>query len=206
VHDLKNPLITILGFAGRIKDGKGDTGSAAQAIIDSAQSMQKIVYDVLDFSKPVQLELKEEDARHTIKQACDLYTTKAKEKNIELLVNFSDEQLITQIDSLRLQRSLVNLINNAIEASEKDQSIAISAKSGKDSLLIKITDHGSGMDKETLDNIFIPFYTKKGSGTGLGMSIARKIIEGHEGEISIKSQPGKGTEVTVRLPAGSLKK
>ncbi len=56
------------------------------------------------------------------------------------------------------------------------------------------------MDKETLENIFIPFYTKKAEGTGLGMSIAKKIIEGHGGDIRINSQPGTGTEVVVRLP------
>jgi two-component system nitrogen regulation sensor histidine kinase GlnL len=60
------------------------------------------------------------------------------------------------------------------------------------------------MDKETLENVFIPFYTKKSSGTGLGMAIAKKIIEGHNGEIGIKSSKGSGTEVTIRMPRNGV--
>jgi signal transduction histidine kinase len=63
-----------------------------------------------------------------------------------------------------------------------------------------ISDNGSGMDKEARDNLFLPFFTKKSTGTGLGMPIAKKIIEGHKGMINIKSQPGKGTQVIIRLP------
>ena len=70
----------------------------------------------------------------------------------------------------------------------------------RDSLVIIIKDYGEGMDKETLENIFIPFYTKKSSGTGLGMALAKKIIEGHKGEIHMKSRKGSGTEVLIKLP------
>ena len=61
-------------------------------------------------------------------------------------------------------------------------------------------DHGAGMDKGTVENMFIPFYSNKNNGTGLGMPIAKKIIEGHEGTIDIESHPGTGTEVLIRLP------
>jgi signal transduction histidine kinase len=67
-------------------------------------------------------------------------------------------------------------------------------------VVLMVKDHGLGMDKETLENIFIPFYTKKSKGTGLGMSIARKIVDGHQGTIDIHSQPGEGTEVKIELP------
>jgi signal transduction histidine kinase len=63
-----------------------------------------------------------------------------------------------------------------------------------------IHDHGAGMDKGTVENMFIPFYSNKNNGTGLGMPIAKKIIEGHEGTIDIESHPGTGTEVLIRLP------
>jgi signal transduction histidine kinase len=71
----------------------------------------------------------------------------------------------------------------------------------KDRILIRIKDRGKGMDRETLENIFIPFYTKKATGTGLGMSISKNIIEGHGGKIYIHSKQGLGTEVKIELPS-----
>ena len=66
--------------------------------------------------------------------------------------------------------------------------------------IIKIRDYGKGMDEETLRNLFIPFYSKKGSGTGLGMAVAKKIVEEHEGRITVKSRPAAGTKIAVHLP------
>jgi len=73
-------------------------------------------------------------------------------------------------------------------------------ESEKNDVVIRIKDFGSGMDRETLENIFIPFYSRKDTGTGLGMAIVKKVIEGHYGKIHIESQPGEGSEVMIRLP------
>lgn len=202
VHDLKNPLITILGFAKRIQEGKGETKSAVRTIIDSAQNMQRVVHDVLDFAKPIRLNIKEnEDIRSIIKQACNSCKTKAEEEGINLLLDLPANPVNIAIDGFHVERAIVNLINNAIEASIKGQKVTVNMMSEKNHLIIKIKDHGAGMDKETLKNIFIPFYTKKSKGTGLGMSIVKKVIEGHQGKISIESQIGKGTDVTIELPS-----
>lgn len=95
---------------------------------------------------------------------------------------------------------MVNLITNAIDASQKGQTVTVSASSGKDGVIITVRDQGPGIDKETLENIFIPFYTKKSAGTGLGMPIAKKIIEAHQGTIRIDSHPGRGIEVVLEIP------
>jgi two-component system sensor histidine kinase HydH len=200
VHDLKNPLTTILGFAKRIQAGKGNSGSAVQEIIDSAEDMQKVVYDVLDFTKPIKLELKEESVRDVIIRVRDICKTKAEEKGITLSIDLPVDSIRTALNSFHMGRALVNLVNNAIEASNKGQDVGISANARRNMLFIKVKDQGSGMNRETLENIFVPFYTRKSRGTGLGMAIVKKIVDAHKGEISIKSQPGLGTEVTIRLP------
>lgn len=200
VHDLKNPLITILGFARRIHEGKGNIDAASEAIIDSAQNMQKIVYDVLDFSKPVQLNLKEEDARNVVKQAVDSCRRMAEERDVTLSTYMPGYTVNILMDSFHIMRALINLINNAVEASGKGQSVIITVAQGKKHMEVRIKDNGYGMEKTIIENIFVPFYTKKAGGTGLGMSIAKKIIDGHKGIIQIDSQPGKGTEVMIRLP------
>ena len=206
VHDLKNPLITILGFTRRIKEGKGNIDTAAEAITESAQNMQKIINNVLDFSKPVQLELIEEDIRSVIEQASDACKAKAEDKGITLSLDVPDTPVIAAVDSFNMQRAVINLINNAIEASGKGRDVKIAVASRKRRIAITIKDQGSGMDSETVENIFFPFYSKKSSGTGLGMAIAKKIVDGHNGRILIRSQTGKGTEVEIELPQKSAGK
>lgn len=200
VHDLKNPLLTILGFARRMREGKGDPGVALQAIEDSALTMQKIVHSVLDFAKPIQLASREDDLRDTVVRACDSCKARAEEKGITLSLDVPAEPVIAKIDGFHLERALANLVNNSIDASKEGQDVSVRVMHEEDKLTIVVRDYGSGMDRETLENIFIPFYTKKTTGTGLGMSIAKKIIDAHQGKITINSLPGKGTEMKIELP------
>jgi signal transduction histidine kinase len=200
VHDLKNPLIAIMAFAKRIKEGKGRVEVAMDQIIDSADHMQKIVNSALDFAKPIRLELKEVDVRHIIKHAVDSCRMKAEQRGVLLSINLPVLAILKSVDSCHLERALVNLISNAIESSEKEQYVSIDLMTQKEILVISIADSGSGMDKKTIDNIFAPFYTRKSGGTGLGMTIAKKIIEGHKGEIHVTSKPRHGTHVTIELP------
>lgn len=200
IHDLKNPLITILGFARRIKGGKTNVDRAIQTIIDSTENMQKIVNGTLDFAKPIQLELKEGDILTIVHQAYESCRTKAEERGITLSIHHPSHPVRAFIDGFNIQRALMNLITNAIEASDTGKPVVTSVANGKNHVIIKIKDFGTGMDEETLESIFIPFYSKKNTGTGLGMTIARKIVEGHHGKIHVKSRLGVGTEVIIKMP------
>jgi two-component system, NtrC family, sensor histidine kinase HydH len=200
VHDLKNPLITILGFARRLPAGKGNPDTGLQTIVDSASKMEEIVTDVLNFAKPVHLETKEEDGRGIVEQAAAWCKTKAEVARISLSSEFPAEPVIISVDGLRLQRALTNLITNAIEASPEGQEVRLTLKTDQEKLVIMIKDQGVGMDRETLESIFIPFFSKKTQGTGLGMAITKKVIDAHQGNIFLRSQPDRGTEVTIELP------
>jgi signal transduction histidine kinase len=200
VHDLKNPLIAILGFARRINEGKGNTGTALRAIIDSAEQMQKIVSSVLDFARPVQLERKKTDLRDIVQQAADSCRMKAEQREVTLSIDLPPVPVQGSFDGFHLERAMVNLITNAIEASNRSQRVLIILARRSRVTAVSISDDGPGMDRETLENIFVPFYTRKRGGTGLGMSIAKKIIESHDGSIRVSSSPGQGTEVTIELP------
>ena len=199
VHDLKNPLITILGFARRLQVGKGDPGTGLQTIVDSASKMDEIVTDVLNFAKPVHLETKEEDIRGILEQAVAWCKAKADAARISLSSDLPGEPVIISVDGLRLQRALTNLITNAIEASHEGQEVRLTLKKDDEKLLIQVKDQGAGMDRETLENIFVPFFSKKAQGTGLGMAITKKVIDAHQGKIFLQSQPNRGTEVLIEL-------
>ena len=200
VHDLKNPLITILGFARRLQAGKGNPGSGLQTIVDSASQMENIVTDVLNFAKPVHLETKEEDVRGIVEQATAWCKAKAEAARVSLSSELPADPVMISVDGLRLQRALTNLITNAIEASPEGREVRLTLKTDQEKPVIMIKDQGVGMDRETLENIFIPFFSKKAQGTGLGMAIAKKVVEAHGGQIFIHSQPERGTEVRIELP------
>jgi len=200
VHDLKNPLISILGFARRIREGKGNVTQGAQIIEDSALNMQKIINSVLDFSRPLQLDLKEVDIRISINKAIESCQTKADKQRVTLKLQLPSGLITAALDSFHLERALVNLIDNAVDASPNDSEVTIRASTEKTDIIIGIKDHGAGMTSETLENLFMPFYTTKNEGTGLGMPISKKVIETHGGTLSINSTQGVGTVAEIRLP------
>jgi len=200
VHDLKNPLISILGFARRIREGKGNITQGAQTIEDSAQNMQRIVDSVLDFAKPLQLDLKEADIRDTIRRAGESCRTKAEARGVTLTMHVPAAPATVAIDGFHLERSLINLIDNAVDASSRESQVHITVATARNEIVVTIKDQGAGMDRKTLANLFMPFYTTKNEGTGLGMPISRKVIEAHAGTLGINSKLGVGTEAEIRLP------
>jgi signal transduction histidine kinase len=202
VHDLKNPVITILTFARRVREGKGDLETAMKMINDSAQNMERAVRGILDFAKPIEVTPTEQDVRGLVERACEMCRSRAEEGGVRLIKDLPAEPVVAALDAFCMERALTNLVTNAIEASSKGQSVTVRVLAGNEKTAVTITDLGQGMDEETLKNIFVPFYSKKSNGTGLGMAIAKKIVEEHEGEIAISSQVGVGTKVTVTLPCG----
>jgi len=203
VHDLKNPLISIQGFARRIQEGKGDTALAALTITKSAQVMQRIVNDVLEFARPVRLNPKQGDLRQSIQRSCETCWTKAEERGVKLIVKLPTEPVMSDIDSYQLERALVNLIDNSVDASCHGGDVIVTATAGKNKIAITIKDHGEGMAQETLDNLFTLTYTTKNEGTGFGVPISKKIIEAHGGTIRVSSKVHSGTEVFIGLPLQS---
>jgi signal transduction histidine kinase len=144
--------------------------------------------------------LEENNLVNITQTAVDYCRAKADERGIAFSTDMPDNPVNCRIDGFALQRAFVNLINNAVEASEPDQAVTVSLQTSGRYHAIRIKDVGSGMDRETLENIFVPFYTKKRGGTGLGMVIAKKIIEGHKGRINVDSKAGEGTQITIELP------
>ena len=199
-HELRNPLTAISGFARRIHEKKGDPDAAAQRILDAAQAMHRIVDSTLDFAKPLKPALQEEDVITVVNRAWSVCRTKADQYNIKVSLILPPGPSPCILDSFLCERAPINLIDNAIEASVDGESVVITASHEKEHVVISIKDHGPGMDGETLENIFTPFYTTKPNGNGIGMAITKKIIDGHHGIIHIDSKPGHGTEISMQLP------
>lgn len=200
VHDLKNPLLNIKAAMRRCEKGAISLEETATTVRGTLERMEQIMNVALDFSKPLQLNRREEEATSLLRTMLESSTAKAEQEGVKLAISIKEEPLMVMVDQTYLERALVNLVNNAIEASQAGQSVLIRLFKRNDTAVIRIRDWGKGMDKETLRHLFIPFYSKKGSGTGLGMAVARKIVEEHGGRITVSSRPAAGTKIAIYLP------
>ena len=214
-HEIKNPLGSIRLGISMLRDSTTDR--SALNTIDLVERgiihLNKLVIDVTQFSRQKPLERSEADLHELIEASLELVSDQIREKSAPIEKHFSHESLHGEWDVDQLRQVFVNLLDNAIDASEERSPINITTErvisesgnghrgAGTGHLArITITDHGSGMDEETRARIFEPFFTTKKRGTGLGLAIVKQIIEQHDGTISVGSTPGQGTRFTIDLP------
>jgi len=199
-HELRSPLTVIMGFAKRIQRKSDNTETAVRIIVDAAKTMERIVNSTLDLAKPQKPVFEEGEIRPVIDHAITVCRAKADSHGIRFAVGLPSEPMRLLMDRFLLERALVNLIDNAIDASGTGQLINVAVAARRDYVSIGIIDRGRGMDKETMEAASTPFYTRKPNGTGIGMAITMKIVECHGGTMHIDSKPGQGTTISIELP------
>jgi signal transduction histidine kinase len=118
---------------------------------------------------------------------------------VEIIIDLHTVRPITG-NPTQLKQVILNLLLNAMEAMPHGGTLTIELRSDQDGIILAITDTGIGMDRETLERIFEPFYSTKGEGTGLGLSVSYGIIQGHHGELRVASEPGQGSQFTIWQP------
>jgi len=200
-HDLRNPLQGISNAAFYLKRTKGPSASAKEIemlalIEDDVIYSDKIVNDLLDYSRNIRLELTETNPRLLLKET--LSTIKVPE-NVHLQ-DETDDSPTLKLDVDKIRRTFTNIINNAIDAMPDGGPLLIRARKSGQMIDFVFTDGGAGMDKEVQEKIFTPLYTTKAKGMGFGLSISKRIVEAHGGHISVESAVGKGTTFTISLP------
>ena len=104
------------------------------------------------------------------------------------------------MDPEKIRQVLINLLENALDASPPGEEVTLKAQSNDQNLIIEVSDHGKGIPLENLDRIFIPFFTTKPKGTGLGLAVSRRIVEEHGGELSVQSTPKESTTFSLKIP------
>ncbi len=199
-HELRTPLVVIGGFS-RIVQKQLPPESLSwkklDIILKEAKWMEDIIQGILDFSKPLELELKPTNIKSLIEEVVSLV---APEKERKIQVRFVNPILKEiRLDPDRFKQVLINLLNNAIQASP-DKPVKINVFFTDESMIIEIIDQGPGIPKEYQAKIFEPFFSTKARGTGLGLAIVKKIINAHKGSISFRTSPEKGTTFVITIP------
>ena len=182
-------------------------GEAPQRGLDSVGSnidrLQDLVQDMLTYSKQRTPEYSPSNLNELVESVVELNRANAEEAGVRL--NFEPDRTIglVVLDQKGIYRCVLNLVSNAIAASEDAEGVVTvrTSKSEDNEIRIEVVDNGMGMDQETLESIFTPFFSMKGSqGTGLGLSVTQKIVEEHGGRIDVSSTLGEGSAFTIHLP------
>ena len=202
-HELRNPLAAISMAAHNIKRKakNPDIDSHLANINKKVAESDQIIGNLLFYSrlKPPHYEKIE---IFTIIEECIEALEKHTEKAIAITHELDSVRgILIDVDPIQIREVLNNILNNAYDAVLPGQgAIKVTAVEGDGFIKIVVGDNGSGIDKDNINKVFDPFFTTKAKGTGLGLSVCRQVIDMHKGEIEIKSEPGKGTSVIVRLP------
>ncbi|AZN42694.1 ATP-binding protein [Paenibacillus albus] len=200
-HEIRNPLTAIKGFMKLFQNGVNKAEYIA--IISSEISrMESIINELLLLAKPQVNRRQSVDLCQLLNDVHTLLESQAILSSVRMELQFGDEPLYIECDGGEIKQVFINLIKNAIEASNKGGEIVISSKRRDHHIVTTIIDNGSGIPKELLDQIGRPFFSTKVRGTGLGLMISNKIIASHGGSIHIDSSEGEGTTFQVVLPGG----
>jgi PAS domain S-box-containing protein len=200
-HDLRNPLTGISGAAYYLKMKLGPKAEKRmiqmlEIIEKDIQYSNKIITDLMEYSKEIKLELTETTPKSIIAESISLIQIPEK---VQLADSTLNEPRI-KMDFDKMKRVFANFIKNAVEAMPQEGKLTISSRASKSDVELTFVDTGAGMAKEVLEKIWTPFFTTKAKGMGLGLAICRRIIEAHQGKISVESIFGEGTTFTITIP------
>jgi two-component system sensor histidine kinase HydH len=203
-HEIRNPLSSIKGFAQYFRN-KFDKGSEDESyttiMIEEVDRLNRVITQLLDFARPKEPRLRPSPLSEILQHSYRLIQPELDKKGIRLVQSKIPEDRI-DVDSDQITQALLNIFLNAMESMKHGGELRLEVfqRPEKREVEIWISDTGSGIEHEDLPRIFDPFFSTKKKGTGLGLAITAKIIEAHQGEISVESEEGKGTMFKIGLP------
>jgi signal transduction histidine kinase len=202
-HEIRNPLAGIAGVIEIIGRDLPATSPARAVVKDVRQEItriNRIVSDLLQTARPHPPKVRKSDLNTTVEHAVMLGRQQALSRSIEITLRKDPSLPEVEHDGDQIHRVLLNLLLNSLQAIDDSGKIAVTVELQGQNAVIEVADNGRGIPPDHLPNIFRPFYTTKGEGTGLGLSLARRIVEDHQGRINVTSTVGKGTTFAVVLP------
>lgn len=223
-HEIKNPLSTIGLNAQLLAEGIHDSPLPAEqktrltrridALRREAERLRDILSDFLRFAGAVHLEPRPVDLNTVVDELADFYIPQAEAAGVRFRAELAGEPLIANLDPTHFKQALLNLLLNATQAmggvrpegepaSRAKELILRTERTrveGADACAVHVIDTGPGIPEELLEKIFVPYYTTKSGGSGLGLPTTRRLVEEHGGTFEVRTEPGVGTDFVITLP------
>ena len=203
-HEIRNPLMIIKASMAALHRDHVTPSELREAVVDidgEISRLNRIVTEVLDFAKPIRFDLAETGLNELCRESAAAAWAGDSAPGVRLDLDETISGVVT--DGERLRTALVNILANArhaVQASPRPDPVVLRTRRVNGHVTVTIQDRGVGITPEDMARIFDPYFTTRRAGTGLGLPIAKNIIEGLGGGVSVSSQPGKGTEICIDLP------
>lgn len=221
-HEIKNPLSTIGLNVQLLAEALKDSGLPDEerapllrrlsALGREAERLRGILTDFLEYAGELRLEAREADLNQTVDELIDFFIPQAEQQGVRLRADLARGEVRAWFDPAQVKQAVLNLMLNAVQAMARHEGpgpreLILRTAAGADEErrptgVVHVIDTGPGIAPEALPRIFDPYFTTKAGGSGLGLPTARRIIEAHGGRLDVHTEPGRGTDFTITLPAG----
>jgi|SRR5579863_4626568 len=203
-HEVKNPINAIVVHLELLKTKlAGATPGAVRhlEVIDSEiHRLDRVVQTLVDFSRPVELRLSEQDLREVVGDILTLSSVEFSTRNVTLISHLPPKPLIAKIDADLLKQAVLNVVQNGAQAMPEGGRLDVILEETHKSALLRIRDQGPGIPEEIVGKIFDLYFTTKSGGSGIGLAMTYRILQLHHGSIEVESGTGRGTEFRLRIP------
>ena len=209
-HGLRNPLASLRAAAQLVRRHPDSPAAAEtlEAIIAEVDRLDRRISHLLSFSRPAPFHPMPERLDRLVEGLLPAFAEPLRERRVELELDLSPDLPEVNVDPMQLEQALLELVSNALDAMPDGGTLRLAAQAGDggtppSEVLVSVADTGGGIPEHLLSSVCEPFFTTRQDGTGLGLAIARRFVEQNGGRLEIRSTPGSGTTVLVRLPAGT---
>ena len=204
-HEVKNPLnammIHVELLKERLEDSGADVKQSLEVIGSEIRRLDRVVQGFLKFMRPQELSLKPVDLNAMLQSVAALLEAESQSHGVRFVLDLDAALAAVSADEELLRQAFINIMQNAVQAMPQGGAVRIRTRAeGLDWVRVAVTDQGVGIAAEDLDKIFKLYYTSKPGGSGIGLSVVYRILQLHDGTVEVKSQPGRGTAMVVRLP------
>lgn len=206
-HEIKNPLSTVLLNLQLLQEDLDPADPAysrltarLNTVSREASRLRDTLDDFLRFAGKIELRREKADLNVLLEELVDFFAPQAQLHHVQMRFKPRAEPLLVNIDSRLIKQTILNLMINALQAMPGGGELILCAAPAGNEAVVDVIDTGNGIKPDDLDKIFHAYYSTKKGGTGLGLAMAQRIIQEHGGQLTVKSEPGKGSDFTVRLP------
>jgi signal transduction histidine kinase len=203
-HEVKNPINAIVVhielLRNKVQAGGGDALRHLEVIQSEIRRLDRVVQTLVDFSRPVELQLADMDLREVVSSVLMLASAELERRGIVVESQAPSHAVVCRVDADLLKQALLNVVLNGAQAMASGGSLAVNLGDGARWASIMVRDHGMGIPDEIRPRIFDLYFTTKKEGSGIGLAMTYRIVQMHHGQIDVESKPGSGTTFVLRLP------